>query len=233
MEQYFVQRIKQIGLWGLVVLVVLVVMIIQALQPKNNGDALNVFEHVYCSGETLKGPSDGGTVTVRLEKDKILLLRGGDGVWKNLGVLVQGESEQDAVEVWKTSDGNYRILVMRDGVCLADRERTVWLNRVDTLSVGVETERGNQFLNPQWYLEGETVNPDYLVQCSISGKATLVLNLEEYQDELVLKQDGEEMTLARDRSRTFLLEVEGTPGQRQVFEVPFASGTYRFALVFE
>ena len=37
----------------------------------------------------------------------------------------------------------------------------------------------------------------------------------------------------RFRSVQILLEVEGEPGQRQIFEVPFASGTYRFALVFE
>lgn len=233
MEEYIRNGVKKIGLWALVVVTVVAVIIIRAQRPNSAEDGLNVFEHIYSVGQILTGDAEDAAVMVRLEADKTMLLRDKNGIWRNLGIVYRGGTETGAVEVWNTEDGSYRILVMRDGVQLAAQTWTAQLSRVDTLDVGVNTNSGSQFLTPQWYPEGETVKQELLVRCTVSEKVTLVLNLEEYQEELTLLQNGEAVTLPRDRSRTFLLEVEAAAGESFVFEVPYAEGAYRFALVFE
>ena len=232
MEEYFRNGLKTIGLWALVALAVLVVILVRSMRPDTGEDALNVFDHAYCVDQTLSGTPEEIRM-VRLEEDKTMLLRTGSGVWQNLGLLRRGGTESGAVEVWNTDAGTYRILVMRDGVCLAGQNWSVSLDRVDTLSVGVNTESASQFITPQWYPEGEQVSQAQLSSCAVSGKATVVLTLEEYQDELTVLVDGEETLLPRDRSRAFLLDVEAEAGAVREFEIPYGAGTYRFVLRFE
>jgi len=232
MENYFLQGIKKIGLWAVVVIMILVAVGVRSLRPKDNGDTLNVFGHIYCSGETVAGETTEETWMIRLEQDKTVLMRGDEGIWENLGTVSRVIARNDAMEIWKTGDEKCRILVLRDGVQLELSDRRFRLIRVDTLNVGVNTEEESQFLAPQWYQDGEEVKTEQLRQCSVSGPVTLVLNLEEYEDTLTVIRDGEELVLNRDRSRAFLLDIQGEPGEIQVYEVPFEKGAYRFALVF-
>ena len=233
MENYFVQGMKKIGLWALVVVMILVAVGIRVLRPKDNRDALNVFGHVYCSGETLEGAAPEGTWMIRLEEDKTVLLRGEQGIWENLGTVSRGTAQGDAMELWQNGTESCRILVMRDGVQMELEGRSFRLVRVDTLNVGVNKGEESQFLTPQWYQEGEEVTTQQLRQCRVSGQVTLVLNLEEYEDTLTVIRDGEELVLQRDRSRAFLLDAQGEAGDVQIYEVPFEAGRYQFALVFE
>ena len=233
MENYFAQGMKKIGLWAIVVVMILVAVGIRALQPEDNRDALNVFGHVYCSGDTVAGEAGDETWMIRLEADQTVLLRGEQGVWENLGTISRGNAQGDAMELWQTNGGSCRVLVMRDGVQMELEGRTFWLIRVDTLNVGINKGEESQFLTPQWYQEGETVKTEQLRQCRVSGQVTLVLNLEEYEDTLTVIRDGEELVLQRDRSRAFLLDAQGEAGEVQIYEVPFEAGSYQFALVFE
>ena len=70
MEAYFRNGLKKIGLWAVVAVAVLLVIGVRSLRPESSEDALNVFDHAYCTGQALSGQMPGGAaVMVRLEED--------------------------------------------------------------------------------------------------------------------------------------------------------------------